>query len=228
MEDEEDKMEGKDEGGPTSQFISMFCMQLCDLSVMLPFDSDTKNTNIDVSREELKQETDFINPEKGSKVLYKGKYATVINLSKDYCAADIEIDADGEQIFNVERRAFIVEKIPIKLFEQTSGGIVPERDVIFENALMKYRSQKFDPKLDQTELETRGRKYYRAVGRFLLHVMADGRNPIPTTVMPEFYRNGKHFLSRVLVHAIIYEFALCQSNSNFNTTIVSSSSWLYA
>jgi hypothetical protein len=213
-----DRIGGREEG---SQFISMFCMQLCDLSVMLPFDSDIKNTLTDYPRETL-QDFDFIRPEKGSKVLYEGRYATIINHSSDYRNADLEIDADGEQVFGVERKAFVIEKIPIKLFQQTPGGIVPERDNIFENALIKYRSQKFDPKLNITELQERAKQYYRAVGRFLLHVMADGSNPIPTTVMPEFYRNGKHFLLLRLV--INNVFALCQFNSKSDSSIASSSS----
>jgi hypothetical protein len=187
-------MIGVDEGGPTSQFISLFCMQLGDLSVMLPFNSDVKKTVIDIPREALKANTDFIKPEKGSKVWYKGKCATVINHSQDYCNADLEFDTDREQILGVERKSFVVAQIPIKLFQETSGGIVPEKDNVFKNVLEKYNSQKFDPQMNEIELQERGRKYYRAVGRFLLHVMADDRNPIPTIVMPELYRNSKYFL----------------------------------
>ena len=79
--------------------------------------------------------------------------------------------------------------IPVELFESKSDGFIPVRDDYFENSLLKFN--KWTPDMTQEDLEARAKLYYRAVGRFLLHVMADGRNPIPTTVLPEFFRNGK-------------------------------------
>lgn len=194
IQDSQDGMQGVDEGGPTSQFISEFCKQLGELYLMLPVETDMyikgKEILIDISREDFEL-TSFLQPERGYKVRYKGRQATVTKYYKDpkNPTADLNFDDDGEDVFKVERKSFEVIEIAIALFDQQTSGFVPLRDDIFETEYGRFI--KYSPKTDPEELGQKARKYYRAVGRFLLHVMADGRNTIPSTTMPMIFRNGE-------------------------------------
>eukprot|EP00551_Chaetoceros_affinis_P008906 CAMPEP_0203668946 /NCGR_PEP_ID=MMETSP0090-20130426/5430_1 /ASSEMBLY_ACC=CAM_ASM_001088 /TAXON_ID=426623 /ORGANISM="Chaetoceros affinis, Strain CCMP159" /LENGTH=945 /DNA_ID=CAMNT_0050533503 /DNA_START=144 /DNA_END=2981 /DNA_ORIENTATION=- len=181
------ELKAVDEGGPTSQFISEFCMQLGDLSVMLPFESEVKYNvnNVDGAND---WKSDLLVPLKGSKVMYKKIIMTVTNYSEETGKADLS-DGDGTEYFRVQRKDFKVKTIPIKIFESTPSGCIPENDAFFSNHYDMYVAKKFTPEIEKTEFEEKARLYFRAIGRFLLHVIYDGKNPIPTSVMPELYRN---------------------------------------
>ena len=204
--DESDTMQGVDEGGPTSQFISAFCKQLGDLYVMLPIGTDVKGREnmIDLSRCELKK-TAFLQPERGDKVIYNGRKATVKKYYSrnidEFDTADLSFNGGEEEVFQVKRNDFEVKEVAIKLFDQQSSSFVPQRDDYFRNAYDKVKS--YLPKTKPDELEKKAKLYYRAVGRFLLHVMSDGRNPIPSTTMPEFFRNGE-FVSWIVFFILFH------------------------
>ncbi len=161
-----------DEGGPTAQFISDFCLQLSSLAVMLELGNDTS-----------------LQPFIGCEVEYKGRCkATIIQYDVQKGTATILTD-NREEVENVERHEFIVKKVPIKLFDVYPSGIFPERDDFFHNSFERYK--KYEPRMDTQQIEAKARLYFEAVGRFFLHIMADGRNPIPASAFPEMLRNGE-------------------------------------
>lgn len=183
-------MQGVDAGGPTSQFISDVCMQLSSLSVMLPLDKDVSGSIgivLDSSRKEVRKK-DFLVPEIGCEVQYRGHTGTLMSYDTATCKATILKD-DGTQSENVSRFKFLVTKVPIKLFEENPCGIFPRRDDYFEGCFDKFKT--YGPQMDLEEIEKKARLYFRALGRFFLHVMADGNNPIPSTVFPEMLRNSE-------------------------------------
>ena len=190
-----DHMEGIDQGGPTSQFITEFCMQLGDLSVVINIDSEIKKGSRKKNDSELnkfKNGEDYIVPAEGWKVEYLGRAATISKFDIFSKTADL-FDDEGNLIKNgVSRADFIVKAIAIKLFDKQASGLVPQTD--------NYLEQEFDNAkrfvgflVSDDQYYATVKKYYRAVGRFLLHVISDGRNPIPSTVMPEFFQNGESF-----------------------------------
>ena len=184
-----DGMEGIDEGGPTSQFITEFCMQLGDLSVMIPIDDEIKKGS---RAKNQKNGEDYIVPAEGWKVEYLGRAATISKFDIFSKTADL-FDDEGNLIKNgVSRADFIVKAIAIKLFDKQASGLVPQTN--------NYLEQEFENAkrfvcflVSDDQYYATVKKYYRAVGRFLLHVISDGRNPIPSTVMPEFFQNGESF-----------------------------------
>ena len=143
--DEGDTMQGVDEGGPTSQFISEFCKQLGDLYVMLPIGTDVKGGQdmIDVLRQELKK-TEFLQPQRGDKVIYKGRKATIkkyYSRHKDELdTADLSFNGGEEEELKIERKDFKVIEVAIKLFDQQSSGFVLQRDDFFRNTYDKVTS----------------------------------------------------------------------------------------
>ncbi len=183
-------MKGKDEGGPTSQFISDFCMQLGDLHVMMNIGSDVKSSAQGEERDCVKIKN-FLTPapEKGWLVSYKAHDATIMNYDAKNNTADIFIHDAGVLYPNIHRREFVIKAIPLHLFEEHPTGLLVQRDDYFEDQWERYKEYK--PKDKVERIEAKARKYYRAVGRFLIHVIFDGRNPLPSTVMPVFFQNGK-------------------------------------
>ena len=219
--DESDTMQGVDEGGPTSQFISEFCKQLGDLYVMLPIGTDVKGQKniIDVSRYEL-EKTDFLQPQRGDKVIYDGRKATVKKYYSrnidELDTADLSFNVGEEEVFQIKRNDFEVKEVAIKLFDQQPSGFVPQRDDFFRNAYDKVKS--YLPKTNPDRLQDKAKLYYRAVGRFLLHVMSDGRNPIPSSAMPEIFRNGEFvpwiiFFEFIITHSFQFYLVLLRNCS---------------
>lgn len=196
-----DEMEGVDQGGPTSQFISEFCMQLGDLCVYLPIRKDAKNSDemIDTSRHELDHKY-FLLPKKDDQVFFNDRIAKVKNYQNE--AADLIFEDNCEEVSNVRRADFVVTKIAIPLFDKQTGGLVPQMDVNFQNEHDK--SRPFGPTMDVEAIKEKAKLYYRAVGRFLLHVFADGRNTIPSTVMPALFQNGELMFCSILLKCQLY------------------------
>ena len=162
---------------------------------MVPFNNDIKSNYVAISRDEM-DEHFFLKPEKGSKVSYNGKPAAVTKIPDIKNKSDKEFTLvydDGEEVFQVKRQDFQVKEMPMRLFEQRTIGFIPQREDYFENVFLKYGNDKVHPNMSLEEVQERAKKYYRAIGRFLLHVISDGCNPIPATVMPEFFRNGESF-----------------------------------
>ncbi len=192
-----------DEGGPTSQFISDVCLQLSSLSVMLPIGKDTVSYGkivLDFSRKEL-DAANFLPPVVGCEVDFQGTTCTVM-LYDDKKSQATLVKSDGEQVPNVDRYQFVITKVPIKLFEEFPCGIFPQRDDSFENTFEFYRGKKVLPTMTKEDVEKKARLYLRAVGRFLLHVMVDGKNPIPSTILPEMLRNGEYSMFPVIIFLI--------------------------
>ena len=184
------KLVAIDEGGPTSQFIFEFCMQLSELSIMLPFISDVKN-NVEGFRGDLEWKTHLLIPEKGSKVDYKGKLLTVSDYSKVTGKTDL-ISEDGTRFPQIERKEFIIKAIAVKMFDTRKCGSIPQKDDFFSDSYDMYIARKYTLGMEKKQFEENAKLSFRAIGRFLLHVIHDGKNAIPTTVMPELYRNSKY------------------------------------
>jgi hypothetical protein len=198
-----DQMEGIDEGGPTSQFVSQFCSQLGELYVMLPIKNDTSKNYVDLSGGNI-DPSKFLTPKRGYKVRYQGREATIMryysetviknspqSLGKLY-SADLSFNDNDSVEEGVHRHKYQVIEIAIQLYVQQTSGFEPLKDDSFQNEYDVAR--KYEPQITVDDLAKTARKYYRAVGRFLLHVMIDGKNPIPSTTMPLFWRNGKMYV----------------------------------
>ena len=189
-------MQAVDEGGPTSQFISDVCLQLSSLSVMVPIDKDTKYSNprknLDGADFNLSG-ADFLKPVVGCEVEFQQTDCTVMLYDDKESKATL-VKSDGEQIPDVDRYKFVIKKVPIKLFEEFPCGLFPRRDDSFEDEIDFLTLKKYSPKMSKEDVEKKARLYLRAVGRFLLHVMVDGKNPIPSSILPEMLRNGEYTL----------------------------------
>lgn len=182
-------MVGKDEGGPTSQFISDFCMQLGDLCIMMKIRSDV-NSSAQGKKRDCLCIGDFLTPEKGWLVSYLTHDATIIKYNPENNTADM-VTHDGVLLPDIDRRDFVIKAIPVNLFEEHPTGLVVPHDDHFENYYYMISHRGYKPKDNLEQIEAKARKYYRAVGRFIIHVIVDGRNPLPSTVMPAFFQNGK-------------------------------------
>ena len=209
-EEQNNNMKAVDEGGPTSQFISDLCMQLNELSVVVNFDINSKEKSNHLSYDDYDIYTDLLVPTRGSKVRHSRRRGTVVDVLKDKEGSqrnktsvmyDIVLE-DRKEHYIVKRSEFMVTGVPLKIFEMTPSGLAVVEDDFFLKSFAMFKSQNYQPCVELNVIEDQARRYYRAVGRFLFHVISHGKDPIPTFVMPEFYRNGEYFMKWLMAKNI--------------------------
>lgn len=189
-------MIAEDEGGPSRHFIEEFCKQMGGLALLVPISTD-------VAKEHLTVESGW-----DVKVKDSGKKATIqreaVTEKKHKPAGSNKSDKanaewwvkyhDDHREQKLKRSSFVVEKYPIKLFndciDRGSSSYFPVRDDHFKTQLVEHIG-KYDPETSLEELIKKAKDYYRAIGRVMLHILVDAEYTLSSTVMPELLRNGK-------------------------------------
>jgi hypothetical protein len=169
-----------DEGGPTKSFVAAFCDQLGDLVIRIPIGRDVKEGT--GSRLPLGEDC------AGTRVATKYEEGIVTgkvgNTSK-YLVCFKSHNA------NCLREDFTIKEVAISLFDcsDSSGGFVPQRDVLFES-IFDSQIRDFDSPMDYDQVKAKAKQYYRAVGRFFLHVIFDDQKlALSTKILPEILMN---------------------------------------
>ena len=181
-------MTAVDEGGPTRHFIGKFCSQMGGLVVYVPILRDRY-----VPKSENKSTTKFLKVESGWSVNVmdseKEKKAKLLRKDGDKWCVKYEND-HREKI--LKRDEFIVQKYPIKLFDDAFEGsesYLPMKDDDFEY-VERYTTLR-SPNSLHKDLVQKIKNYYRAIGLVLLHILVDTEYAMSSTIMPELLRSGK-------------------------------------
>jgi len=188
-----------DEGGPTRTFISAFCDQMGDLAIFVA-----------IGREE---DTDgrYIAPTHGWRVTVKDSKEDGTIVKYDGMTRKFVVRLDNKKQVLLARDEFKVEIVKIPLFEEEGqDSFIPSRDRVFKHGSDLVES--YVPELTPDEIIEKAKKFYRAIGRFFLHVIFDGNNTLSTVVLPEMLRNGEWILMILFSHTMGHIKILTEAN----------------
>lgn len=170
-----------DEGGPTQSFVAAFCDQLGDLVIRIPIGRDVKEGS--GSRLPL----DFGGCA-GTRVATKYEEGIVTGFLKKTSKYSVCFKSLNAHCL---REDFTIKEVAISLFDrsESKSGLVPQRDRVFES-IFKSKIKDFDSSMDYDQVLAKAKQYYRAVGRFFLHVIFDDQKlALSTKILPEFFMN---------------------------------------
>ena len=193
MDTKEDRKAAKDttaidEGGPTRAFVSAFCDQVGDLVIRIPIGRDT-----DKNGSRLDLGGNFV----GTRVSTGNAKGIIIDGSPTTSSIEgllttstysVYFEESGLTTQGLLREDFTVEEVKISLFDcDGSSGLVPQRDVYFDtynDIIRQYGSE-----MDYDDIKAKAERYYRAIGRFFLHIIFDDQVTLSTKVLPDMLRN---------------------------------------
>ena len=169
-----------DEGGPTKSFVAAFCDQLGDLVIRIPIGRDVREGT--GSRLSLGDDC------AGTRVATKYEEGIVIGKvgkTSKYSVCFKSLNA------HCLREDFTIKEVAIPLFDcSESSGLVPQRDVLFKS-IFDSKIRDFDSPMDYDQVKAKAKQYYRAVGRFFLHVIFDDQKlALSTKILPEILMNA--------------------------------------
>lgn len=167
-----------DHGGPTKAFVQAFCDQLGDIVVRIPI------------CQELNDKGRVMDPSVGSSVLSILDHGTGIIIEKKRDKSFlVEFEDCSRQ--TLLRDEFKVKEVAIPLFDYSGdSGLVPQRDYFFES-IFAQQIQEYDSAFDLDKVIEKAKKYYRAIGRFISHIIFGLHDVVKlsTMVLPEMLRN---------------------------------------
>jgi len=165
-----------DKGGPTKALVSAFCLQLRDLCIHVAIMDDEK----------IMDPPKFSRVRIGSATL--GIIAPGIIVATPSNNDNMYTIQVGEEKIRLSRDQFTVHEIAFSLFDCiASSYLVPSRDFLFESNFERFVENRSEYDLDY--LLEKAKVYYRAVGRFMAHVIFDGNLTLSNIVLPELLRN---------------------------------------
>ena len=167
-----------DQGGPTRAFVSAFCDQLGDLVIRIPISED------------INENGSSVDPDVGSRVFKPKPFGegTITGKTEDkqFLVDFDDLDSDSTPL---SREDFNVKEIAISLFDCSgSSSLVPQRDLFFQTEFER-KIRDYDSEFDLDRVLKKAKTYYRAVGRFMAHVIFDDQAKLSTVVLPEMLRN---------------------------------------
>jgi hypothetical protein len=169
-----------DQGGPTRAFVSAFCDQVGDLVIRIPIGRDT-----DRNGSKLKLGDNFV----GTRVSRGKAKGVIIEGPPTTLTYSVEFEESGLTTQGLLREDFTLEEDSISLFDcRGPSGLVPQRDVYFKNShdhiMRQYLSE-----MEYDEVKAKTERYYRAIGRFFLHIIFDDQVTLSSKVLPDMLRN---------------------------------------